>query len=379
VRGEEKIFVTYPPITVAATLPPPVDGMTLATSIILKALEKRSSLRIFDWSPGPGPVTSYWRLRKGIRSLASIVRTAIGSRLGQATLYTVANSRGGLYYNLLLMAAARLRGYRVILHHHVYAYLHRYDWRMQCLDHWLGPNGAHVVLSEKMAADFRLRYGSKRRFFVLPNSVMTLDIEPPAAVAEQRSGPFRLGHCSNLSMDKGLREVIDTTKALLQREQDVQLILAGPFVSPREEKLVREASVELGPRLDYRGPVYHEAKHRFFSDLDVMLFPTRYKNEAQPLVLAEAIAYGKPVIAFDRGCIRAYVGDQGGRVIGEQACFPSECTAIVMQWINHRGDWLAAQEAVRQRAASLRHDASAVLDRFVDFVITDQRDNGRVP
>jgi glycosyltransferase involved in cell wall biosynthesis len=61
------------------------------------------------------------------------------------------------------------------------------------------------------------------------------------------------------------------------------------------------------PRLDYVGPIYGDAKDTFFSDLDVFIFPTGYFNEAQPIVLYEAVAAGALVISVDRGAIREQI------------------------------------------------------------------------
>jgi glycosyltransferase involved in cell wall biosynthesis len=342
--------------------------MTLATGIVVEALRAKTGVRVFDWSPGPGPVNASWKFHKGLRSLASAIRIATGRRYGNGVLYTVANAQGGLYYNLLISAAARLRGYRVVMHHQVYSYLHRYDWRMQRMDHWLGRAGTHVVLSDGMEVDFRRRYASQARFFVLPNTIIMLDIEDQAQSGTRESRPFRLGHCSNLSLEKGLADVLETTRELLAREQDVQLVLAGPFVSKREQELVEKAQAEFGERLIYRGPVYGEDKRRFYLDIDVMVFPTRYHNEAQPLVLAEAIAYGRPVVAFDRACIRSLVAKDGGFVINEAESFPQVAADKIAWWMRTPSSWKTAREAVVSRAQVLRSDAADSLSRFVEYV-----------
>ncbi len=55
-------------------------------------------------------------------------------------------------------------------------------------------------------------------------------------------------------------------------------------------------------RFDYRGPVYGAEKQKFFRDIHAKVFPTR-SLDAQPLVIMEAFAHGRPVVSFAKGCI----------------------------------------------------------------------------
>ncbi|MCG3024525.1 glycosyltransferase, partial [Escherichia coli] len=54
----------------------------------------------------------------------------------------------------------------------------------------------------------------------------------------------------------------------------------------------------------YFGPVYGEDKTRFLNDLDVFIFPSRYYNEAEPLVVYEAAASGNYVIGSEVGSMK---------------------------------------------------------------------------
>jgi glycosyltransferase involved in cell wall biosynthesis len=49
--------------------------------------------------------------------------------------------------------------------------------------------------------------------------------------------------------------------------------------------------------------------------LDIFLFPTRYVNEAEPLVIYEAMRRGVHVIACDRGSIAEMLRDGAGLVL----------------------------------------------------------------
>ena len=82
---------------------------------------------------------------------------------------------------------------------------------------------------------------------------------------------------------------------------------------------------EFGDAFDYRGRVLGPDKARFFDDIDVFVFPTRYTNEAEPLVVLEALRAGKPVIATARGCIADDLPMAAGAVFPEHEFIDAIC------------------------------------------------------
>ena len=64
--------------------------------------------------------------------------------------------------------------------------------------------------------------------------------------------------------------------------------------------------------VEYVGPVYGGQKEQFYRQLDVFLFPTNYANEAEPLVIYEAMRQGVHVIACDRGSIAEMLRNGAG-------------------------------------------------------------------
>ncbi|MGZ9812022.1 glycosyltransferase family 4 protein [Pseudoroseicyclus sp. H15] len=154
----------------------------------------------------------------------------------------------------------------------------------------------HVFLADRMKREFCDCYGSVDSA-ILPNAYL---VPAPGSSSLQRD-VFSIGMISNLSREKGLDLFIDLVSSLRERGLRFSAELAGPVA--REDKRLLDRAIQAFPEIVYHGPLYGAAKEQFFSALDVMIFPTRYRNEAQPIVIYEAFAHSVPVIAIARGCI----------------------------------------------------------------------------
>jgi glycosyltransferase involved in cell wall biosynthesis len=110
-----------------------------------------------------------------------------------------------------------------------------------------------------------------------------------------------LGHCTR---QKGLFDLLEGVRLAQQQLRESQspfhlrLVVCGDFLNEAEEKEFQQLkdSAELQPLVDYRGFVKGQAKDEAFREADLFCFPTFYHAESFGLVVAEAMAYGLPVI-----------------------------------------------------------------------------------
>jgi glycosyltransferase involved in cell wall biosynthesis len=137
--------------------------------------------------------------------------------------------------------------------------------------------------------------------------------------------------------------------------------------SSLERKLLDAAANEFGDALDYRGPVYQLAKRKFFQDIHVKLFPTRYPD-AQPLVVTESFAFSRPVIAFGRGCIPAMIGDAGNWSIPTDDDFVARAAEQIERWIDDPKAYADACRAARRRYDAMLDEAARALEDFGRWV-----------
>lgn len=235
---------------------------------------------------------------------------------------------------------------------------------MTAIDWAIGARGVHIVHSPLMIRDFKKQYNSDRRFMTLPPS-LGLSVAKDGRTNPHE--PFRIGHMSNLTIEKGLDLVLNVFDQLVATGVDVVLVLAGPCQTKKERRLVDDALERHAGRIEYRGPVYGEDKTRFFRDIDVFLFPTKYRTESWGIVLTESLVASVPVIAFGRACIPDMIGDSpGGVVVPPPGDFCEVAKGVLTNWINDHDAYSKAASAARSRGAELELWARRALSELID-------------
>ena len=331
-------------------LPPPTHGFSENTKIITDRLRGRCRLRVVDTSPGSprrSPVYYARRVWREIRGGLALLR---GITAGARLTYLPAAGAGGLLFTVLQAGIARLAGYGIAIHHHSFAYIEERSALMGLLVRFAGPKALHIFLCAVMQRRFEAQYGPRNgmivsnAFYIRDN--LGRERTPPVA------GLLRLGHMSNLSAEKGLDDFLGLLRALKAAGIRFRGVLAGPAATDAAAAAIAAAAAELGADLDYRGPVYGEAKTRFFADIDVFVFPTRYKFEAQPNVVFEALSFGAPVIAFARGCVAGDLPESCGSAVPVGADFIAAARERLAGWSADPAALAASARAARQSAQS---------------------------
>jgi glycosyltransferase involved in cell wall biosynthesis len=350
-----------PRVVVLGPLPPPLHGMSLVTQRMAARLQAEASATVIDVSPGAVYDRARWRGRavKFARLLRAWVRLPGLRRRGHRWLYLPLDSRSGLWLNLATVMTGRALGFRLLLHHHVTEYLVRRHWALALLDRMIGPAGAHLFSCERFIAAFRRLYGSRRPAWPLSNAAFLAAMAPAAESPPPR--PLTLGHLSNLSREKGLHDVLDAFTALRRSGLDVRLVLAGPCGDAGDRARISAVAAAHGPLVEARGAVTGAAKQRFYAEIDVFLFPTRYPLESEPLVVLEALQAGRPVLAFAEGCIAELIGDDGGAAVPPGRDFTAACARASTARSASQGGSSRAQAAVRLALAEAQFAAVLAL------------------
>jgi glycosyltransferase involved in cell wall biosynthesis len=176
--------------------------------------------------------------------------------------------------------------------------------------------------------------------------------------------PLKVGFLSNLSNAKGLDDFIGLAEASAARGLPWRFVMAGPFENGRTRHVYAPRLGAL-PNLEYIGPVYAEAKSAFLQGIDIFVFPTRYRNEAEPLVILEALSHGRPVIAFDRGCIAGMLGDGAGKVVPAGHEFVVPALGCMEAWRADTDEFRKKCLAAQLRFAELQAESARAFESLL--------------
>ena len=137
-------------------------------------------MRRYNWSNGSSQSNPWFLFVKAMRALTTSVRLLFGA--GRDTLCSICRPTRVWRSSstLLALSAARLRGYRCVLHHHYFRYVDNYEWRIQLLTWVLGPNDLQIVLCPAMERKFRAQYGQSVPLAIVPSTIQLLQDQPPA-------------------------------------------------------------------------------------------------------------------------------------------------------------------------------------------------------
>lgn len=347
-----------PRVIVVGGLAPPMVGMGVVTSRVLDELKARNKL--IDVTNLTIMHVAGWRRQivKAGRILNGASLLWKNRRVEGRTLYMPCDAGPGKIYMLFLAVVADRLGYRTFLHHHSYVYVYERSPVLALIVRAISKSGVHVMLCHCMERQFLDQYARDAEgpvaTTVLKNEILFPRQEPDRLPKGER---ITIGHLSNLTVEKGSGEFLDLFTALVDAGADVHAQLAGEAKDPELDAKIRDVAARFPERLKWIEKTTAENKVQFFSDIDFFVFPTRYKVEGQPLVLAEARARGVPVISIDRGCIGEDHGGVPNLIIGQNDDFH----ALAKAWLLDRQFEAPANAAPPVAAKDDR------MERFIDL------------
>jgi len=303
-------------------------------------------IELEDWdvihSHSPPPLTSYYAAKASKRSGAPLVHThhcdpELPSTVGRMVTW---------FYNRTLLSATLRRAARIIVYTESYAATSLAIWKYPTV---CVPTGIDIQKFGPHIDGSAIR--SRHRL-------------------EDRKVVLFVGR---LTEHKGLQTLIEAAPML---PEDTAFVLVGPGEFPRAwSRLMRELGVQ--DRFLKVGKVPESDLPAYYSACDLLVLPSVSRLEAFGLVLVEAMASGKPVVASDIPGVRDVLKDGVTGLLAEPFSardLAEKLNAIISD------DRLAAEMGRKARLHAEEHYGWNVIGDIIERVYMDViSEKGRVP
>ncbi len=329
-------------------------GVALAFELLLAALHEAGiRCRVVDLAGTlVGRRIGRFQCGKALRNILQLPFVAYSLFRSRRLYLVLSTSTPGFLRDSMIIRCAALLRVPVVLHLHGGGFEHFFQQRSSIGKTWirwtLSLVERVIVLSTTIRPQFELAGMPPERIVVVPNSLPEdvphgLDRVLPVLPVPP-DGPVQVLYLSNMISSKGYKDVIRALQLLDQRcPGRYQLQLAGEFLQTssddtaavqdgsRDELAAVHDRASLERFLDqhhlqnvvhYHGAVAGHAKIRLLKSAHVLVLPTYYPWEGQPLCIIEALAYGIPVIAT------AYRGILDEVIPGVNGFFVDPCEPI---------------------------------------------------
>ena len=177
-----------------------------------------------------------------------------------------------------------------------------------------------ILLSPLLENDF-LKVNTFKCVLYLPNGVenQLTENQFDQVIKDKFSNkkPLNVLYLSNMIKSKGYFKVLELAKQI--KEASIKFHFAGGWKSHKDKneffQFIKDNN--LSDKVFFHGFVNGEEKEELFRKSHLLLFPTRYKNEAFPLSILESLSYGVPIIATNEGSIPFILDKRSGIVLSD--------------------------------------------------------------
>ncbi|WP_295835792.1 glycosyltransferase family 4 protein [uncultured Microbacterium sp.] len=297
-------------VLVISQLPPPLHGSTLMTRTLMQVLRDRGfDVDIVErrFSKAISEVGKF-SVRKLFSATIIPVRLALRIlRYKPGTVVFFATNRTfSFWVDVVLSGVLRAFRVRTILYLHTRGFAdlaarsRLYNIFVKAL---LRSGDEIVCLGEALGGDVRPFVSAP--VLSIPNAV-----SPPSGVRTAVTGPVL--YLSNLIPEKGAGTFLNVAGSVAQSDPGARFVIAGaPVDDIFQASLVAQVENEgLTSQALFLGAISdQQRKWELLAGASVLVFPSTYAFEAQPLTILEAMAVGTPVVAFDVGGVRDIVSD----------------------------------------------------------------------
>ena len=309
-----------PKIIAMVQLPPPMHGAAKMNQFAIKALAKDFDLHVIEM--------------RFARTLSEVNRFSV-RKIGLAVwlwlrlvwalprakaLYICFSPNGFSYYrDCLYVLLAKLLRVPAILHLHGRGLpeMRRSKWA-ELFQKMVLKGQTVILLGESLRAEIE---GLDCKSAIISNCLDDSAFIGPATKQWVPHDPIRLLWLSNLFQAKGIETLLAACEILHAQGIACHLTIAGAGGDISEAELgTLLEKYQMHAAATYLGPVSDPERQDAFKNSELFIFPSHYANEAQPLVVLEAMAANVPVITSNIATLPEFVRDgETGRLCPPKA------------------------------------------------------------
>lgn len=183
-----------------------------------------------------------------------------------------------------------------------------------------------ILISSKIKSELTNLTNYKRVFYLENGVEDPLESEEFLKILKERetNKNCNILFLSNIIKTKGYDTVLELAKDLKTKGyKDFKFHFAGSWGSDKDKLYFNNfiTKNELEAEVQYHGLVTGKNKKNIFTLANMFIFPTRYSKEVFPLSVLEALSYGLPVLAFDKGAITDILNDDIGVISNKDVIF----------------------------------------------------------
>ncbi|PHR21873.1 MAG: hypothetical protein COA41_01860 [Sphingopyxis sp.] len=289
---------------------PPVSGLanisaTLADLLVAEGhrVERLSTVPSFAATLYPGIL---WQICRAFFFVFWVVPGVLFHLIGKDLFYINVNGGSALAFDFVFAYLGRVFQNKLVIHHNSFSYLNDRSYLAGLVFRMAGSKAMHVVNCECMKKRLEQLYQLDGQSICISNAQLLSrnrdDVvhHQPIDDLDIRHGTFRVGFMGYYTADKGLDLFCETIEAAKDLGADITAVAAGIVHDPGFFENIKE---KYGNIVEFHGPKYGEEKDLFFAHIDALLFPSKYRTEAEPLIIYDAVSAGTEVFGTDVGCL----------------------------------------------------------------------------
>ncbi|MGP7818704.1 glycosyltransferase family 4 protein [Niallia sp. 01092] len=305
-------------IAVIGPLPPPIHGESLAIQSIIESEKLNQEFIIKPINTNRKMIKNPggFAIGKVMQDIAIILRILfINTDIGYIS---ISQTKLGLLRDLVIIYLLNIKKVKIITHLHgnslgitienlskFWKRIVKYVFKRINIGIVLGQSLSHNY--QGLVQDLRVVQNGVSEEFLLNEQI------EKAIELKSKKDFVQIVYLSNLIESKGFLLLAKSCVELIKEGLPIRLVLAGAIHNKDSyDELIELINKQnCKEEITYLGTVFGKEKQQLLLDSDLMVLPTKYKTEGQPLSIIEGMAAALPIISTKVGCIEDMINENG--------------------------------------------------------------------